>query len=101
MKFAKTKHQAERDSLMDILPVFYDIDDFCLFFEPRWQQQLMTSQSRQHRRASSLCLSEVMTIIVLFHASSYRNFKSYYTEQVMKISRGLSHNWSVTAGSWN
>jgi transposase len=25
-----------------------------------------------------------MTIIVLFHASSYRNFKAYYTEQVMK-----------------
>jgi hypothetical protein len=23
-----------------------------------------------------LCLSEVMTIIVLFHASSYRNFKA-------------------------
>jgi hypothetical protein len=25
-----------------------------------------------------------MTIIVMFHASSYRNFKAYYTEQVMK-----------------
>ncbi len=25
-----------------------------------------------------------MTIIVLFHASSYRNFKAYYTEQVMQ-----------------
>jgi hypothetical protein len=34
--------------------------------------------------AGYLCLSEVMTIIVMFHASAYRNFKAYYTEQVLK-----------------
>lgn len=69
---------------MDILPVFCDIDDFCLLFEPLWQQRLLSHEPRQRRRASALCLSEVMTIIVLFHTSSYRNFKSYYTEHVMK-----------------
>jgi hypothetical protein len=65
---------------MDILPVFCDIDDFCLLFEPAWQKQLL--ETRQRNRPSSLCLSEVMTIIVLFHQSSYRNFKSFYTEHV-------------------
>src|SRR5919199_1746327 len=75
-------HLCERDSLMDILPLFCDIDDFCQFFEPLWEQRLL--ETRQRRRASTLCLSEVMTIIVLFHASSYRNFKAYYTEQVLK-----------------
>ena len=69
---------------MDILPVFCDIDDFCLLFEPLWQQRLLSHEPRQRRRASALCLSEVMTIIVLFHTSSYRNFKSYHTEHVMK-----------------
>jgi DDE family transposase len=69
---------------MDILPLFCDIDDFCQLFEPAWQQRLLAHQARQRRRASNLCLSEVMTIIVLFHASSYRNFKAYYTEQVLK-----------------
>jgi Transposase DDE domain len=73
---------AARSSLVDILPTFCDIDDFCLLFEPLWQQRLL--ETRQRRRASSLCLSEVMTIIVLFHASGYRNFKAYYTEQVLK-----------------
>jgi Transposase DDE domain len=68
---------------MNILPVFCDIDDFCLLFEPVWQQRLLREKPRQRRRASTLCLSEVMTIIVMFHASSYRNFKSYYTEYVM------------------
>jgi hypothetical protein len=67
---------------MDILPLFCDIDDFCLLFEPYWRARLL--DTRQRHRVSTLCLSEVMTIIVLFHASSYRNFKAYYTEQVMK-----------------
>lgn len=69
---------------MDILPVFCDIDDFCQFFEPRWKQQLLTAGACRRERAGYLCLSEVMTIIVLFHTSSYRNFKAYYTEHVMK-----------------
>ncbi len=67
---------------MNILSIFCDIDDFCLLFEPLWRRRLL--DTRQRRRASTLCLSEVMTIIVLFHASNYRNFKAYYTEQVMK-----------------
>src|SRR5829696_7713131 len=67
---------------MDILALFCDIDDFCLLFEPQWRKHLL--ETRQRRRASTLCLSEVMTIITLFHASSYRNFKAYYTEQVLK-----------------
>jgi hypothetical protein len=69
---------------MDILTVFCDIDDFCLFFEPRWQPHLLASATRQRKRRSSLCLSEVLTIITLFHTSGYRNFKDYYTQHVMK-----------------
>ena len=67
---------------MDILSIFCDIDDFCLLFEPLWRKRLLAT--RQRDRASTLCLSEVMTIIILFHASSYRNFKAYYTEHVLK-----------------
>jgi hypothetical protein len=69
---------------MDILPVFCDIDDFCQFFEPCWKQQLLAAQQRQRNRAYTLCLSEVMTLIVLFHSSGYRNFKTFYTQHVMK-----------------
>jgi hypothetical protein len=69
---------------MDILPVFCDIDDFCQFFEPLWKKRLLTCGHRHRDRAGYLCLSEVMTIIVMFHASSYRNFKAYYTECVLK-----------------
>src|SRR5215218_4585844 len=75
---------------MDILPVFCDIDDFCLFFEPMWKRRRLGAGERRRDRPARLCLSEVMTIIVLFHSSSYRNFKAYYTEQVNEtLRRGL------------
>jgi len=84
MEFAKTIIYTKEALSMDILPVFCDIDDFCQFFEPFWKQRLLSTGERRRDRAARLCLSEVMTIIVLFHASSYRNFKAYYTEHVMK-----------------
>jgi hypothetical protein len=84
MEFAKTPISTKEALSMDILPVFCDIDDFCQLFEPLWKQRLLSSGERQRDRAARLCLSEVMTIIVLFHASSYRNFKAYYTEHAMK-----------------
>src|SRR5205085_4139732 len=78
-------HACEREALsMDILPLFCDIDDFCQFFEPLWKRRLLSEGERQRERSPRLCLSEVMTIIVMFHSSSYRNFKAYYLEQVMK-----------------
>jgi hypothetical protein len=69
---------------MDILPLFCDIDDFCQFFEPLWKKRLLSSGDRHRDRAGYLCLSEVMTIIVMFQTSSYRNFKAYDTQHVMK-----------------
>jgi hypothetical protein len=69
---------------MDILPTFCDIDDFCLLFEPLWRKRLLAAMPRQRQRAMTLCLSEVMTIIVLFHSSGYRNFKTFYTQHVLK-----------------
>ncbi len=60
---------------MDILHTFCDIDDFCLFFEPLWNKRLLADVARQRQRAGRLALSEVMTIIVLFHSSGYRNFR--------------------------
>lgn len=69
---------------MDILPLFCDIDDFCLLFEPAWKRRLLTSGKCHRHKPGALSLSEVMTILVLFHLSGYRNFKAFYTEHVMK-----------------
>src|SRR6266446_2127224 len=69
---------------MNILHLFCEIDDFYQFFEPQWKRFQFASLERKRNRESSLTVSEVMTLIVLFHASAYRNFKSYYTEHVLK-----------------
>jgi hypothetical protein len=72
---------------MDTLTVFCLIDDFCQFFEPHWKRRLLLATPKQRERASGLCLSEVLTIIVGFHLSGYRTFKDYYTRQVLTHQR--------------
>lgn len=69
---------------MNILPIFCDIDDFCLIFEPLWHKRLLADGLRHRQRSSSLCLSEIMTILVLFHSSGYRDLKTFYTQHVQK-----------------
>jgi IS5 family transposase len=69
------------DSLLDL---FCDVDDFCKEFLPIWTRQLLASGQKQRQRARSLALSEIMTILIAFHQSHYRDFKAYYTEQVLK-----------------
>jgi len=67
---------------MDIIKLFCEIDDFCLKFEPFWKQKMLLDKPRLRNRLSLLSLSEVMTIIVLFHTAGYRNFKQFYLEKV-------------------
>lgn len=69
---------------MELEKLFCEIDDFCLIFEETFKTKVLASQKQQRQRKSQLCLSEVMTIIVYFHHSSYRNFKNYYQESLMK-----------------
>ena len=73
---------------MDILTLFCDIDDFCLLFEPLWRRRLLADGACHRHKPGSLTVSEVMTILVLFHLSGYRNFKAFYTQHVMKQMAG-------------
>jgi transposase len=68
---------------MDIVTIFCDIDDFCHSLFAREHPQLLAHSGSKKRRASSLSLSEVMTILVWFHASHYRTFKHYYFDSVL------------------
>jgi hypothetical protein len=70
---------------MNILPLFFEIDEFCRFFEPVWNRHLMTQNCRKRNRLRSLALSEVMTILVLFHQSGYRNLKQFYLDFVCRF----------------
>lgn len=67
---------------MDILTLFFDIDEFCKQFEPAWTKRLIAEKAKQRNRKRNLSLSEVMTILVLFHRLGYRNLKQFYLEFV-------------------
>lgn len=69
---------------MNIVTLFCRIDDFCQIFEPVFKQQLLAEKPRQRHRKERLSLSEVMTLIVYFHTSGYRNFKQYYLGYVQR-----------------
>ena len=67
-----------------LLELFCDVDDFCQIFEPLCNQQQLASGVKKRQRTRSLTISEIMTILIAFHQSHYRDFKAYYCEQVLK-----------------
>src|SRR5438270_336555 len=73
---------------MDIVTIFCDLDDFCRRLLDSEQPLLPVPSGRPRRaRSSSLVLSEVMTILVWFHASHYRTFKHFYCDSVLPDKR--------------
>ena len=56
--------------------LFCEVDDFCVGFEAQWHKTLITNGGKKRIRAKSLCLSEIMTILIAFDQNHYRNFKS-------------------------
>jgi hypothetical protein len=65
-----------------LLELFVSVDDFCQVFLPFWKRKLMQDGSKKRNRRGQLSASEIMTIIIYFHQSHYRNFKAYYREHV-------------------
>jgi hypothetical protein len=66
-----------------LLELFVHVDDFCQAFLPTMEQYLLSSGAVKRHRERSLSVSEVMTILIHFHQSHYRNFKAYYCEHVL------------------
>jgi Transposase DDE domain len=69
------------DSLLEL---FCDVDDFCQSFLPFWRKQLLVAGEIHRQRERSLSVSEIMTILIHFHQSHYRDFKAYYMEYVLE-----------------
>ncbi|EKO3713513.1 hypothetical protein P0F05_001148 [Vibrio metschnikovii] len=61
-----------------LIETFCNVGDFCHFFIEQWQQQLIEIGELKRHRACKLSPTEIMTILIHFHQSHYRDFKSYY-----------------------
>jgi len=64
--------------MIRLVELFCDVDDFCKVFIPQWQQQLLEDGTQKRQRDGRMTRSEIMTIVVSFHMSHYRDFKNYY-----------------------
>jgi hypothetical protein len=63
---------------MELVALFYLIDEFCKEFEPKWRAQRIASGERQRIKRCRMSLSEILTIIIHFHQSNHKTFKHYY-----------------------
>jgi hypothetical protein len=69
---------------MDIITLFCDVDDFCKGYKHRSQNQGKLVDKKRRNRKGRLSNSEIITILIYFHASNFRNFKHYYLDYVCK-----------------
>jgi hypothetical protein len=73
-----------------LLEHFCQFDDFCQAFEPRWEARLLpeAAPSARHRGPKpGLADSEIITILVLYHSSHFKNFKTFYEGIVLSLLR--------------
>ncbi len=71
---------------MSILKMYCHVDDFCQWLVRRENANLL-GLARKRGPAPRLSLSEVMTILIHFHQSHYRDFKAYYMQHVCEHMR--------------
>ena len=67
-----------------ITQIFCSIDDFCIVFEPALLKRQLSTGKKTRNRKSTMSISEIVTITVLFHLSGYRTFKHFYLFNVQK-----------------
>lgn len=61
----------------DITELYSFIDDFCQIYSGYEKKQLLPG-NKQRNRLCSMSLSEIMTIMVMYHTSHTKNFKYFY-----------------------
>ena len=71
---------------MDILKLFCHVDDFCQWLVT-WENVELLGVARKRGPTPRLSLREVMTMLIHFHQSHYRDFKAYCTQHVCKHMR--------------
>lgn len=71
---------------MNLLELYCHVDEFVKAFMPEWKKQLIEHGNMKRNRPSRLSTSEIITLLIHFHESKYRDFKSYY---LLHVSRHL------------
>lgn len=62
----------------DLTTLFCSIDDFWKTFKKDWEEKMIGAGKSKRGPEPELSISEMMTIVILFHQSNYRTFKHFY-----------------------
>ena len=62
---------------LDLDALYILADDFFLGFQEAWRRHLLAS-GRKRMRESEISISEIMTILIAFQISHFRDFKAFY-----------------------
>ena len=66
-------------TIANVIEIFCFLDEFCKYFEPELKKRTLSTSGKRHRnRPGRMSDSEIMTILVLFHTSHFRDLKSFY-----------------------
>ena len=63
---------------MDFTALFVDLDDGWQAFRGDYERHLIGDGTRKRRRKGRLSMSEIMTILIAFQTSNFRDFKHFY-----------------------
>lgn len=78
----KTNKEAQMNEL-EIIGLFCHVDDFCKRFQQiPSNKYICYFKPKIRKRSFRTSLSEVLTILLLFHRSNYRTFKHFYLNEV-------------------
>ena len=73
-----------------ITEIFFMADEFCKFFDAMIEKYTLKNPAkRRYHRDGKMSNAEIMTIMIIFHASGYRCFKHFYTEYVCRHMRHM------------
>ncbi len=83
--------------MIPLTEIFCLIDDFCKLFEAEQSKILLSGKKRRRGKSCRMTLSEIMTILVMFHFSHYRTFKDFYLNCILvhhkcDFPKALSYN---------
>lgn len=76
---------------MDFTELFVAVDDFWSAFRPEYEAHLLSEGRRHRRRQGQLCVSEIMTILIAFQTSNFRDFKHFYAYVCRHHRRDFPH----------
>ena len=70
-----------------LVETFCAVDDFCKAFLPQGEAYLIGNGTAPRGPEPGLCVSEIMTILLMLHGSGFKYLKSFYTGVVGEVLR--------------